>query len=46
MELEFSKAAIHHAAFCLAASDGEAYAASMAKAMASDTYMELSLIHI
>lgn len=40
MELEFSKAAIHHAAFCLATSDGEAYAASMAKAMASDTYME------
>lgn len=40
MELEFAKAAIHHAAFCLAASDGEPYAASMAKAMASDTYME------
>ena len=40
MELEFAKAAVHHAAFCLAASDGEPYAASMAKAMASDTYME------
>ena len=40
MELEFAKAAIHHAAFCLAAGDGEPYAASMAKAMASDTYME------
>jgi len=40
MELEFAKAAIHHAAFCLAASEGEPYVASMAKAMASDTYME------
>ena len=42
MELEFAKAAIHHAAFCLAVgeSEGEPYAASMAKAMASDTYME------
>ena len=40
MELEFAKAAIHHAAFCLAAGDGEPHAASMAKAMASDTYME------
>ncbi len=40
MELEFAKAAVHHAAFCLAASDGEPYAASMAKAMASDTCME------
>ena len=40
MELEFAKAAIHHAAFCLAAGDGEPYVASMAKAMASDTYME------
>jgi len=40
MDLEFAKAAVHHAAFCLAASDGEPYAASMAKAMASDTCME------
>lgn len=44
MELEFAKAAIHHAAFCLAVGEGEGegepYAASMAKAMASDTYME------
>ena len=40
MELEFAKATIHHAAFCLAAGDGEPYVASMAKAMASDTYME------
>jgi len=40
MELEFAKAATHHAAFCLASDDGEPYAASMAKAMASDTYME------
>ena len=40
MELEFAKAAIHHAAFCLAAGDGDPYVASMAKAMASDTYME------
>jgi alkylation response protein AidB-like acyl-CoA dehydrogenase len=42
MELEFAKAATHHAAFCLAASDGKPYAASMAKAMASDTYMEVA----
>ncbi len=40
MELEFAKAATHHAAFCLATSEGEPFAASMAKAMASDTYME------
>ncbi len=40
MELEFAKAATHHAAFSLAANDAEPYAASMAKAMASDTYME------
>ncbi len=40
MELEFAKAATHHAAFSLATNDGPPYAASMAKAMASDTYME------
>ncbi|MBU97831.1 MAG: acyl-CoA dehydrogenase [Acidimicrobiaceae bacterium] len=40
MELEFAKAVTHHASFCLAADDGERYAPSMAKAMASDTYME------
>lgn len=39
MELEFARAVTHHAARCLAAGEGEAYAASMAKAMASDTYM-------
>lgn len=40
MALEFAKAATHHAAFCLAAGEGEPYAASMAKAMAADTYIE------
>ncbi len=40
MEVEFAKAATHHAAFCAAEGGGEPYAASMAKAMASDTYME------
>lgn len=40
MELEFAKAATHHAAFCAAADEGEPWAASMAKAMASDVYME------
>jgi alkylation response protein AidB-like acyl-CoA dehydrogenase len=39
LELECAKAATHHAAFCLAADEGEPYAASMAKAMASDAYM-------
>ena len=39
MELEFAKAATHHAAFCLDAGEGEPYAASMAQAMASDVYM-------
>ena len=39
MELEFAKAATHHAAFCLDAGEGEPYAANMAKAMAADTYM-------
>jgi len=40
MELEFAKAATHYAARCLAAGEGERWAASMAKAMASDTYMK------
>ncbi|MEM7019144.1 MAG: acyl-CoA dehydrogenase family protein [Pseudomonadota bacterium] len=39
MEVEFAKAATWHAARCLDANDGEAYAPSMAKALASDTYM-------
>ncbi len=39
MEVEFAKAATHHAAFCLAAGEGEAYASSMAKAMAADAYV-------
>ena len=40
MELEFAKAATHHAARCLAAGEGESHAASMAKAMASDVYIK------
>lgn len=40
MEVEMAKAATHHAARCLAAGEGEPYAASMAKAMAADTYMK------
>ena len=40
MELEFAKAATHHGAQCLAAGNGDPCAASMAKAMASDTYIE------
>ncbi len=39
MEVEIAKAATHHAARCLATGDGEPYAASMAKALAADTYM-------
>ena len=39
MEVEFAKATAWHAARCLDASEGEPYAPSMAKAMASDTYM-------
>lgn len=39
LEVECAKAATRHAAFCLAAGEGEAYAASMAKAMASDAYL-------
>lgn len=38
LELELAKATTHHAARCLAANEGEPYAASMAKAMASDVY--------
>ncbi|MDG1836752.1 MAG: acyl-CoA/acyl-ACP dehydrogenase [Pseudomonadales bacterium] len=40
MEVEIAKAATHHAARCLDAGEGEAYAASMAKALAADTYMK------
>jgi alkylation response protein AidB-like acyl-CoA dehydrogenase len=40
MEVEMAKAATHHAARCLAAGEGEPYAASMAKAMAADTYVK------
>jgi alkylation response protein AidB-like acyl-CoA dehydrogenase len=40
MSLEFAKAATHHAAQCLAAGEGDPFAPSMAKALASDTYME------
>lgn len=39
LEVECAKAAVHHAAFCLASGEGEPYAPSMAKAMASDAYM-------
>jgi alkylation response protein AidB-like acyl-CoA dehydrogenase len=39
MEVELARATTHHAARCLASGDGEPYAASMAKAMASDTFM-------
>jgi alkylation response protein AidB-like acyl-CoA dehydrogenase len=40
MEVEFAKAATHYAAFCLATGEGDDYAPSMAKALASDTYMK------
>lgn len=40
MEVELAKAATHHAAQCLAASEGEPFAPSMAKALAADTYMK------
>jgi alkylation response protein AidB-like acyl-CoA dehydrogenase len=39
MEVELARATTHHAARCLDAGVGEPYAASMAKAMASETYM-------
>jgi alkylation response protein AidB-like acyl-CoA dehydrogenase len=40
MELEFARAVVHHAGFCIAADAGEPYVASMAKAMASDVCMQ------
>lgn len=40
MEVELAKAATHHAARCLAADQGEAYAPHMAKALAADAYMK------
>ncbi len=40
MEVEFAKAATHHAARCLAAGEGEPYIANMVKAMAADIYMK------
>jgi alkylation response protein AidB-like acyl-CoA dehydrogenase len=40
MELEFARAVVHHAGFCIAANAGEPYVASMAKAMASDVCMQ------
>jgi len=40
MEIEIAKAATHYAARCLDSGEGEAYAASMAKALAADTYMK------
>ncbi len=40
MEVEMATAAVHHAARCLDAGEGEPYVASMVKAMASDTYMK------
>lgn len=40
MEVEWAKAATHHAARCLAAGSGEEYLPSMVKAMASDVYMK------
>lgn len=47
MELEFAKAVTHDAAFSLAAGPDdpavEPYAASMAKALASDTYMKAAI---
>jgi alkylation response protein AidB-like acyl-CoA dehydrogenase len=40
VELELARAATHHAARCLDAGDSEPWAASMAKAMASDVYVQ------
>ena len=40
MEVEWAKAATHHAGFCLAAGEGDAQLPSMVKAMASDTYIK------
>lgn len=39
MEVEWAKAATHHAARCLATAQGEPYLPSMVKALTSDTYM-------
>jgi alkylation response protein AidB-like acyl-CoA dehydrogenase len=39
LELELARAATHHAARCLDSGEGEPWAPSMAKAMASDAYM-------
>ncbi len=39
VEVELAVAATHHAAQCLASGEGNAYAASLAKAMAADAYM-------
>jgi alkylation response protein AidB-like acyl-CoA dehydrogenase len=39
MEVELARAVTHHAARCLDSGEGEPYAASMAKAAASDAYM-------
>ena len=39
LEVELARAATHYAARCLDSGEGEPYAASMAKAMASETYM-------
>ncbi|XOV87956.1 MAG: acyl-CoA dehydrogenase family protein [Pseudomonadota bacterium] len=39
MEVEFARAATYHAARCLDAGEGEPYAPSMAKALASEVYM-------
>ena len=40
MEVQLARALTHHAARCLDTGEGEPYAASMAKAAASDAYME------
>jgi alkylation response protein AidB-like acyl-CoA dehydrogenase len=39
VELELARAATHHAARCLDSGEGEPWASSMAKAMASDVYV-------
>ena len=39
VEVEFAKAATHHAAMCLEAGQGEPYVGSMVKAMAAETYV-------
>ena len=46
MEVELARATTHHAARCLASGEGEPYAASMAKAMANDTYMNAAKVGI